>query len=246
MLTIVIACYGQPEMMDHQFTTIYHYPISVLDKLTVIIVDDCGDPPQKVPIEVQAACNFKLIRVTQDVAWNQMGARNIGMREAEGWCVMLDPDMVIEPDMISKFMAKAEVMARGRVHKFALKRGDKPLDFSSPNTWLIHRDDFFKAGGYDEDFRGHKGWSDCLLQEFFRALFKVVDDKDLWVTFHLAGRVYSDAQVQIAAGVDRNHAYNKTLKVKKGNLIKKMGGHKRYLDRKLNGPKFRCKTKRII
>jgi len=84
MLTIVIACYGQPEMMTHQLETIHSYPTEVLDKLTVIIVDDCGDPPQKVPMEVQGACNFQLIRVTQDVAWNQMGARNIGMLNAEG------------------------------------------------------------------------------------------------------------------------------------------------------------------
>lgn len=246
MLTIVMAVYGQPKILAHQLATISRYGDGILDQIKVVIVDDHGDPPATVDPYPRAMIDLKLFRITEDIPWNQMGARNIGMRESEGWVVFLDPDMVIEPDMISRFIDRANSMVRGTVIKFALRRSGNPLDFTSPNTWLIHKQDFFDCGGYDEDFRGHKGWSDCLLQECFRAFYKVVDDKELWVTFHHTSQGYDDAQVRESAGVDRNTAYNKKLKVMKGDLIRRMGGHKRYISRKLKGKNFRCSVTQVI
>ena len=247
MLTIVMAVYGQPKMLAHQLATISRYGDDVLDQLKMVIVDDHGDPPASiVPPELAAMVDLKLFRVTEDIPWNQMGARNIGMRESEGWVVMLDPDMVIEPEMISKFIDRANTASRGTVTKFALRWPGHPLGFTSPNTWLVHKRDFFDCGGYDEDFRGHKGWSDCLLQECFRSFYKVVDAEYLWVTFHNSGQRYDDAQVRKSAGVDRSTAYNKKLKVMKADLIRRMGGHKRYISRKLKGKNFRCSVTQVI
>jgi len=244
MLTIVMAVYGQPKMLAHQIETILSYPQDILDQLAVRIVDDHGTPPAEIHKEVRDLLDIRLYRVLEDIPWNQMGARNIGMRESTGWCVMLDPDMVIEADMIDKFM-RFTACPRGKVFKFGLKHmsGGAKLDYSSPNAWVVHRDDFFEMGGYNEDFRGHKGWSDCLLQEGLKAFFKVRDAEDIWVSFHLPSDGFDDAMV---LSLDRSVAYNKVLKVKTGNLIRKMGGWRRYVARGLVPRKFRCKTKRIL
>lgn len=245
-LTIVIACYGQPKIMAHQLETIAKYDDHILDQLHVCIVDDHGDPPMEVPEDFKAICDIRLFRVIEDIPWNQMGARNIGMREAPSdWCVMLDPDMVIEPEMISRFVAKAKISKRGQIFKFGLKHqnGSRKIDYSSPNSWLIHREDFFACGGYDEDFRGHKGWSDCLLQETLKAFYQVVDVEGLHVSFHLPSDGFDDAMV---LSLDRSVVFNKKLKQKKNTLVKKMGGFRRYISRRGKGTNFRCKTKRVL
>lgn len=250
MLTIVLATYGQPQMLAFQLAEIESYPDRVLDCLTVVVVDDHGDPPVAIKAmkELQKFCKVVLLRSVKDVPWHQMGARNAGMRVASGICVMLDVDMLIERHVIGKFLARAKAMKRGQVVKFALKHPDpkRELDFSSPNTWMLHRDDFFACGGYDEDFAGNKGWSDCLLQETLRAFYEVQMDDNLYVDFQGAGLEIPDAQVKVSAGVGRSVKVNKELKRRKNRVIELAGGHRDYIRQGKKGRNFRCPVTRLL
>lgn len=186
-----MAVYGQPKMLAKQIEVIQAYPPEILGRLTVIVVDDCGEPPAVTPE------TWKLFRITQDIPWNQGGARNLGMKHAQGWCVMLDPDMIVDVGIACRFMDAIKTLERGQVVRFGLKHMNgsrKDIDMSSPNTYLIHRDDFWRVGGYDEDYAGGKGWSDVQLLQVLADHFKMRGRNDLWVEFYDTD-AFSDAQV---------------------------------------------------
>lgn len=213
MLTIVIVCYGQPRMMARQFEEIIHYPDDVLDQLKLVVVDDCGKPPQEIPDDLRVGMETALYRVEKDIPWNQPMARNLGMHEQRGPCVMLDPDMVITRDSIERFMTKASELKRGHVAKFVLRRvSNGVIDKTSPNTWIIHAEDFLKAGGYDEDYCGHKGWSDVQLQAVLIEFYEVHRLDNLVVDFYDSTAEIVDSRVST---LSRNVAHNRTIHVNK-------------------------------
>lgn len=229
-LTLVMAVFGQPKMLATQFAEIRGYPTDVLDQLTVIIVDDHGNPPVA-KREVEAldvgVKDAQLYRIVDDIPWNQMGARNLGMHKAHDWCVMLDPDMVIPASQIRGFLKAAANGRRGVVTRFALKHHNGAIDMSSPNTYLIHRDDFFAVGGYDEDYRGNKGWSDVQLLAIFGAHFKMKRRPDLWVDYYSTDQI-EDAMVR---SLDRSVGVNKQLHLRKVAQARHSGGWVKWVNK---------------
>jgi hypothetical protein len=237
-LTLVMAVYGQPQMLAKQLAEISLYSPEICRKLSLVIVDDCGAPAVDTR-GIELAAGFlksaQLFRVDKDIPWNQMGARNLGMHHSSGWCVMLDPDMVLDGDTVERMMKAAERMHRGRVMKFALRHvGSGKLDMTSPNTWLLHRDDFFAVGGYDEDFAGNKGWSDVQLLDILRACYKIEERPDLWAHFYGTAQV-PDAMV---TSLDRSTAANRKKRVKKVGQARASGGWKAWA-------KVRAKAERL-
>jgi hypothetical protein len=238
-LTIVMAVYGQPLMLDEQVRKISDYPADVRDRLNVVIVDDCGEPEVRygdVNRLMGAVRSLKLFRVTQNIPWNQMGARNLGMHHSAGWCLMIDPDMVFDGPTMARMIQAVEKLQRGQVVKWALKHtSNGTLDTSSPNTWLVHRDDFFAVGGYDEDFAGNKGWSDVQLLDVMRSCYKLQLRPDLFAHFHSTKDV-PDAMV---TSLDRNTSVNKRKRVKKVGQAKAAGGWARWAKARKDVPRLR-------
>jgi hypothetical protein len=238
-LTLIFAIYGQPLMLAHQFAAIRGYPATVLDRLNVVVVDDCGTPAVDVR-EVEALAvgvkSAKLFRVTQDIPWNQPGARNLAMHHAAGVCVMIDPDMVISGKTMESMMEVAEKLPRRRVVKFGLRHvSSGRADMSSPNTWLLHRDDFFAVGGYDEDFSGNKGWSDCQLFNILSSCYKIDLRPDLLADFHGTDSV-PDAMV---TSLDRSVAVNRKKRMQKAAQARAAGGWARWVKTRKNVPRLR-------
>lgn len=231
MLTFVMATYGQPKMLAHWWETLRAYPDDVASRINLIVVDDCGDPVAIIPDDVRGVFRAHLFQVKDNIAWNQMGARNLGMHHAKGWCVMLDPDMVIDPMMARKFLEvdvqRREFIRFGLCHVNGSQKG---IDMSSPNTYFIHRDDFFDVGGYDEDYAGHKGWSDVQMLQVLAEHYKVRLRKDLWVQFY--GRdAFDDAQV---VTLDRSVKINKAIHLRKRGEARRGGWVKWVMRQKAN------------
>lgn len=217
-LAIVIACFGQPKMMARQEESWLSWPKNLQDRVEVVVVDDHGDPPYKPGPEFDPALPFpegkvepgielKVYRVDTQIPWNQMGARNLGMKEAESsWRLMLDPDMVLTAPNLARIFELFPRFRRGHHYKPKLgKNSKKP--YGSPNLYICHEADFWKSGGYNEDFAGAKGYSDVVLHrtlvEFSRRHFL---DR-IWLEF-LGPRDVSDARVEVSAGVNRDLAVN--------------------------------------
>lgn len=227
-LTIVMAVYGQPLMLAKQVDTMLHYAGETQRRLNLVVVDDCGFPPVAVE-EVIELTRFlksvKLFRIDKDIHWNQMGARNLGMEHSAGHCLLIDPDMIFDQPTIARMIEAAEKLPRGHVVKWGLKHVNSgKLDMTSPNTWLIHRDDFFAVGGYDEDFAGHKGWSDVQFLDIMRACYKIQNRPDLFANFHGTDSV-PDAMV---TSLDRSTKHNRKLRLKKVAQARAVGGWARW------------------
>jgi hypothetical protein len=245
MLTYVMAVYGQPKMLNYWWETLGSYPDDVSERISLIVVDDHGDPPATIPEAIRTRFSAKLFRVLDDIPWNQMGARNLGMHHARGWCVMLDPDMVIGQLMAKRFLDTE--LKRGEVVRFGLKHmngSQDGVDMSSPNTYLIHRDDFFNAGGYDEDYAGNKGWSDVQMLQVLTEHYKMHLRSDLWVQFYDTG-AFDDAQV---VTLDRSVKVNKAIHLRKRAEAKRGGWVKWVLRQKgnLNKPQLRFRWEQVF
>lgn len=245
-LTIVMAVYGQPQMLATQLAEIRSYGPEVCSKLRLIVVDDCGDPPVD-PREIEAVAtgvqSAKLFRIEQDIPWNQMGARNLGMHHAEGWCMMLDPDMVFPASMMVRVMEAVEKLERGQVIKFALRHFDnkRTIDMTSPNTWIIHRDDFFHAGGYDEDYAGSKGWSDVQLLDILTSFYKIQKRPDLFADFYGTQQI-PDAMVK---NLDRSTKVNRRKRIQKVAEARAARGWIRWVRARQNISRLRFPWKQV-
>jgi glycosyltransferase involved in cell wall biosynthesis len=237
-LTIVMAVYGQPRMLEFQVKSFYEHAKEVRDQVRVIVVDDHGDPP------VPKMINWEVYRIDDDIEWNQMGARNLGMDRASGWCVMIDPDMVFDEPNLRKLIKEAKRNRRGLVTKYCLRHADGgregEINPTSPNTYLIHRDDFFAAGGYDEEYRGKKGWSDVQMLDVLKAHYPVKLRKDIWADF------YGTATIEDAAvmSLDRSVAHNKRLRINKQQQAKRKGW--KWWVKNEKGPNLRFKWHQVI
>lgn len=239
VLTIVMAIYGQPKMLNRQLTEFFNYPESLRKQLRLIIVDDHGDPEVS---ELQAEffgqlLRTRVFRVTDNIPWNQMGARNLGMHHATGWCVMIDPDMVFEADHLERMVLATDKIQKGRVIKYGLKHVDddkRGINMTSPNTFLLHRDDFFACGGYDEDFAGNKGWSDVQMQEVYHQHFKIQKRPDLYALFFNNDQIADSMVVTL----DRSVVTNRKIRLKKVRQQQGCGGWRPWV-KKHKGPNLR-------
>lgn len=245
MLTICMAIYGQPKMLAHQLATMEDYPQSVRDNLNLIIVDDHGDPEVTKwdVMHFDSAVNSaQLFRVDSNIPWNQMGARNLAMEHAKGWCLMIDPDMVFSAGIMTRMLEAQEILQRGQVLKYGLKhKKSGKLDMSSPNTYMIHRDDFFRVGGYDEDFAGNKGWSDVQLLDVLTSCYKLQKRPDLHAEFYGPSDI-SDAMV---TSLDRNTRVNRAKRIRKVSYVRKSGGWARYAQLRAIAPRLRFKWHKV-
>jgi hypothetical protein len=139
---------------------------------------------------------------------------------------MIDPDMVFDDAIIKRVMQAAEKLPRGHVMKYGLKHVNSGrLDMSSPNTYMLHRDDFFAVGGYCEDYAGHKGWSDLTLLDVLRSHYKIEDRPDLFANFHSTTAI-SDAMV---TSLDRSVKHNRMLRLKHVAQAKACGGWRKWV-----------------
>lgn len=155
-------------------TTYYNCPDLLLDFVKnnidhvdeLIIVDDGSTNP--INNIIKPSKKLKLYRVDRDVGFNSHGCRNLIMSQASNnWVVMIDIDRCFrDPEYAFESIKSRELHTKARylfiVH--VLRWGYRI--HSSVNDYLIHKDHFFSAGGYDEEIVGQR-WGD---REYFEQL----------------------------------------------------------------------------
>ena len=178
-LTIIYTYYGQKERIEGILKE--KHP-----QTRVVIVDDCYPEP------LGTIEGIDVYRVLDDITWNQPGARNLGFQESEGWIVCADIDHLITRENVEQILKLKK--EKGTVYYLGRE------DTNSRNVYLIHKDDFEKVGGYDEDFCGHYGYDDILIYYQFLKNLKV---EDLW---DIKVKVYAK---ESSSKLDRDWEYNK-------------------------------------
>jgi len=74
-----------------------------MKKLHFILIDDCSD--SKADLKINFPINLTLLRITDNIPWNQPGAKNLGFKFAKiDWIFTSDIDHVLQPEMCGKLI----------------------------------------------------------------------------------------------------------------------------------------------
>jgi hypothetical protein len=222
LLSIGMATYGQPEMMAEQEKAWLSWPLHLQKQVEILVGDDCGDPPYEpgpefdtAPAppfpegEIRPGLDLRVYRADKNIPWNQPGMRNLLHKEARApWHFMIDPDMLLTAENLARIMDLYPRLKRGIHYKPQLRQnprepGLKP--YGSPNLYIVHRDDFWMAGGYNEDFCGAKGYSDVILHRTLADLTRRIHLDRIWLRF-VSNQEILDADVRT---LNRNLGTNK-------------------------------------
>lgn len=161
MITVLYTYFGQRERIP-----------GILEQgLKTVIVDDCSKEPLG-PLE-----GVRVARVTDDIKWNQPGARNLGFHICEGWVLCADIDHLVTKENMEQL--EKTNLRRGCVYYLGRE------DTNSVNIYVIHKDDFEKIGGYDEDFCGNYGYDDIHFYNKCTRLLEVYELR------HIKAKVYA-------------------------------------------------------
>jgi hypothetical protein len=195
-LTILYTYFGQKERIEGILREKH-------SKCRVIIVDDCH------PDALQPVKGIDVYRIDTDIKWNQPGAKNLGFQEAKGWVVCADIDHLVTKENVNDILKLKK--EKGTIYYLGRE------DNNSWNVFLMHKDDFEKIGGYDEDFSGNYGYDDIEFLFRCQENLKVEQERDIKV------KVYADessSKLERDIKINEEICKSKTESINKGKRIR--------------------------
>ena len=174
-LTLVYAYYDNPGMLARQYANWRTYHDWFRKRVSVVIVDDGS--PRWPALDVERPSDLpevSIYRVAEDIPWHQDGARNLGAHVASGWIFLSDMDHVLPQESIEAMWKLGDQRKFYTFDRHDAATGAPMLDGAGrhkphPNSYLMHSDLYWAAGGYDESFCGVYGTDG----EFRRQLLRV-------------------------------------------------------------------------
>lgn len=157
-ISLVIPYYKTENIIPKKFEEWQSYDEDVQNNLEIIIVDDGS--PERTRFEehwIDTNLNIKLYRITTDIPWNECGANNLGVKVASNeWIFRSDVDWSIPNNTIKNIMNIE--LCKDSLYMFCgMNFVSKERVSYPPNIFVMHKETFWKIGGYDEDTRGHYG-----------------------------------------------------------------------------------------
>ena len=169
MISIVHPYYNHKETFAYQFNQWSQFPKRAKENIEIVVVDD-GSPdfPCEVPKDLKGV-DLKILRIDEDIVWNTAGAANLGITEAKyDWFLHADFDVGIPPWCAEKlldldFTDKKTVYWPMTWHETS--KGYQKYGEPHCNSFLMAKETFWEAGGYDEDFSGCWGNQDSMFHK---------------------------------------------------------------------------------
>lgn len=161
-ITLIMAYYENPGMLEKQQEIIGAYPKEILENLDWIIIDDCSPehPASEVFKKIPEINDMRLYRTEVDVPWNQDFCRNLGASEANtGWLFLTDIDHLVPLETMRILMTEDSGFIKVS-ESYRFTRRDYPGNERykiHPNSWFMTKELYEKIGGYDERFAGYYG-----------------------------------------------------------------------------------------
>lgn len=228
--TLVVPYYRNPVMLGHQLQAWEEYPAVV----SFALVDDGSPEPARDVVMARASTLLRqritLYRIGVDIPWNRGGARNLGTREAPAdWVVHVDIDHVLPPETARALLDfDADPRRWYRFERYRVGRADETrrkdkiaddVEFGKIHphidSYLVTRELYWRAGGYNEDFSGCLGGG----TDFLKRLEKLAAPELVPAPAHL--RVYTRSVAVDAS----DHALSRDRGPGKA-LQRKLGGRK--------------------
>ena len=153
MISINITYYNEP----HFLTWWYDAMLRMEDQGCPFILNIGDDGSMRVPatefFEMKSPTqNMRLFRVKEDIGFNSHGTRNLLMKQTTtDWNLNSDIDRRY-PDTTLRSIFKNEPFLNKKHYYSFWERYQSSPDRFSVNEYLVHRETFWKTGGYDEEF----------------------------------------------------------------------------------------------
>lgn len=165
-LTYITHFYcNQPGSFEHVSSLLEayaKYPAEILDRMHFVIVDDGSPVSYEIP---DVDLNLTWLRITEDIPWNNPGARNLGVTYAKS-------DKIVLTDLDHQFPAEtfAHILGMGECGTsfYKIHRTDEAggIKRSHPNLFVMSRARFMRFWGYDEHYCGHYAHDDVWFSRF--------------------------------------------------------------------------------
>lgn len=186
-LTVGYTYYNEPKFLQKQIEYWNNYP----EEIQIILVDDGSQKfPASEILNNYSNPNFQLYRVTKDLGFNSHGCRNLIATLASSQNILfMDIDCFLNP--CDAFFLKKINFNPNKHYKFNLFKQYCKTYQDWPghhNIFLINKETFWKAGGYDESFtKYHKGDREFIARmETVSEKAKI--SKSLTITLERGGR----------------------------------------------------------
>lgn len=159
--TLVVPYYENPKFFSEQITRWSKFSDGLASYMNVVVVDD-GSPRNPAENVLRtfnsrgSLASLRLFRIDEDVRWNWLAARNIGVHKAStDWVMLTDMDHVMSERVLSTIVTG--VFDKRTIYRFSRVEHTGNKLHPHPNSWFMTRDMFWKVGGYDEALSGYYG-----------------------------------------------------------------------------------------
>jgi len=218
MMTLVIPYYESPNMLREHIKYWKQYPKSVTERLWVVLVDDGSPrkPAEDVLDGLDLPVSVRLYRIEENIPWNVGGARNLGFtKAADGWVFSIDIDHVVPAESMQTLLS---LPLNPKYHYLPTRY--RMVDFENsreyhrpPASFIVTKKLFWKVGGFDEDFSGHRGGVTSCFRRALKAKSRCVELSDVRTLFFPA-EVIPDAMVtEWGRDVSNDPKLRKKLKI---------------------------------
>lgn len=166
-LSYVTHFYCNQKSIESVFSLLRKYenlPLSIRSAVEFIIVDD-GSP---ITYDVGSIdLNINWLKITDDIKWNQAGARNLGVTYAKSDKILLtDLDHELPAETFA-YLINARNPGRN-FYKIYRKNPERGLYKGHSNLFFMSRARFFRHFGYDEEFSGNYGAEDYRFVKYHK------------------------------------------------------------------------------
>lgn len=179
MLTIGTTFYNNPDYL-------LRYVERNLPHVDEMIIVDDGSPIA-ITEYLKPSKKLRLFRVPNDIGFNSHGCRNLIMKQTSNpWTILMDIDREFIYPEESYDIIKSTKLNPKTLYRF-VAHSSMDESHKSVNDYLIHKEHFFSAGGYDEEIAGER-WGD---REYFEQLAHFGNEKILYGVDMLLTRIPS-------------------------------------------------------
>lgn len=166
-LSYIVPVYIENEnckALNNLIETYESYDVEIRKKTFFVFVDDHS--PVKISIKTDKL-NYILLRIKDNIQWNQGGARNLGVLYAKSpKLILTDLDHHFSEELF-RFLLRKKIPKV--IYSFRSKMNGKKVS-SHPNIFFCTKSLFYKSLGVDEEFCGNYGYEDIYFKELQKAL----------------------------------------------------------------------------
>lgn len=142
----------------------------------MIVVDDGSWV--KLADNIKPHPKLRLFRVIKDYGFNSHGCRNLIMKQSSNnWNILMDVDRKFDNPTVAFNIIKTSKLYQTNLYRFVAHSDVVGQGtHESVNDFLIHKEHFFSAGGYDEEIMGVRTGD----REYFQQLLHFGKEKLLY------------------------------------------------------------------